>query len=190
MQRLFDRIEIEEFANLSRRDSPDLLFNLMGFGRPLHEYVDTGRPEHLVGACGPSLGVLAAAARGPTRIRAGEIAAGSVAGQRTTITGISRGDEVVRFTPTWFCTEDLDPEWDLRSTGWRVRVRGDASLDVEIGFPIALDDFASFTPALTANRPVNAIPLVCAAAPGILSTADLPPVTPSPVTPAPFAPAS
>lgn len=200
LQRRVDGIEIEEFANLSRRDSPDLLFNLMGFGRPLHEYDDTGRPEHLLRAFGPSLGVLAAAAgrpvdewkasgevaaaRRPASILAGELAAGSVAGQRTTITGISGGDEVVRFTPTWFCTEDLEPAWDLRSTGWRVRVRGDASLDVEIRFPIALDEFASFTPGLTANRPVNAIPLVCAAAPGILSTADLPPVTPAPFTPA------
>ena len=37
----------------------------------------------------------------------------------------------------------------------------------------------SFTPAFTANRPVNAIPYVCAAPPGILSTTDLPPITPA-----------
>ena len=38
---------------------------------------------------------------------------------------------------------------------------------------------ASFTPAYTANRPVNAIPYVVAARPGILSTTDLPPITPA-----------
>ena len=64
-------------------------------------------------------------------------------------------------------------------TGWRVRVRGDAPFDVEISFPVPLDDLGSFTPALTANRPVNAIPYVCAAAPGILATTDLPPITPA-----------
>jgi 4-hydroxy-tetrahydrodipicolinate reductase len=59
-----------------------------------------------------------------------------------------------------------------------VRVRGDAPLDVELPFPIPLDDLGAFTPAYTANRPVNAIPLVCTGPPGILSTADLPPITP------------
>ena len=82
------------------------------------------------------------------------------------------------FSANWYCTDDLEPAWDLLATGWRVRVRGDASLDVEISFPIALEDLGSFTPALTANRPVNAIPYVCAAPPGILATADLPQIPP------------
>jgi len=193
LQRRVEKIEIEEFANLSRRDSPQLLFGLMGFGQPLVSY-NPDRASHLLAAFGPALGVLAeaagrpvdawtchgevAAARRTTSILAGEIAEGTVAAQRTVITGSSDGADVVRFTPTWYCTDELEPGWDLRPTGWRVRVRGDASLDVEIGFPIPVDDLASFTPALTANRPVNAIPLVCDAPPGILSTADLPPITP------------
>ena len=193
LQRRVDLIEIEEFANLSRRDSPHLLFQIMGFGQPIDSY-DPSRSSYLLGEFGPPLGVLAqaagrpvdewtssgevAAARRNTSILAGEIAEGTVAAQRTVITGISDGAEVVRMTPTWYCTDELEPAWDLQATGWRVRVRGDASLDVAISFPIPLEDFASFTPALTANRPVNAIPLVCAAAPGILSTADLPPIIP------------
>jgi hypothetical protein len=194
LQRRVDLIEIEEFANLSRRDSPHLLFQVMGFGQPIDAY-DPSRSSFLLGEFGPPLGVLAraagrqidewtcsgevAAARRDTAILAGEIAEGTVAAQRTVITGSCDGAEVVRMTPTWYCTDELEPAWDLQATGWRVRVRGDASLDVAISFPIPLEDFASFTPALTANRPVNAIPLVCAAAPGILSTADLPPITPA-----------
>jgi 4-hydroxy-tetrahydrodipicolinate reductase len=73
----------------------------------------------------------------------------------------------------------VEPAWDLGPTGWRVRVRGDAALDVTIGFPIPVEELGAFTPALTANRPVNAIPYVCAAPPGMLSTADLPPITPA-----------
>ena len=114
-----------------------------------------------------------------TSILAGELAAGSVAAQRTTIVGTSAGDEVVRFTANWYCTDDVEPAWDLRPTGWRVRVRGDAPFDVDLTFPIPLDDLGSFTPAYTANRPVNAIPYVCAAPPGILATADLPPIVPA-----------
>ena len=120
-----------------------------------------------------------AGARETTTVLAGEIPKGTVAAQRTSIVGHSGGDAVVRFTACWYCTPDLDPAWDVGSTGWRVRVRGDAPLDVELPFPIPLDDLADFTPAYTANRPVNAVPYVCMAAPGILSTADLPPITPA-----------
>ncbi len=37
---------------------------------------------------------------------------------------------------------------------------------------------ASFVPAYNANGPVNAIPYVCAARPGLLTTEDLPPILP------------
>ena len=101
--------------------------------------------------------------------------------------GRSHGVDVVRFRPTWYCTADVDPAWDLGPTGWRVRVHGDAPLDVRIDFPVALDDLGAFTPAYTANRPVNSVPYVCAAPPGILATADLPAITPAgPGTPTPL----
>ena len=194
MQRRVDSIEIEEFANLSRRDSPNLLFELMGFGQPLDSF-DASRASYLVHEFGPPLAALAdaaqrpvdgwtcsgevAAARRDTTIAAGDLSAGSIAAQRTTIVGRSDGDDVIRFTPTWYCSTDIDPVWDLRPTGWRVRVRGDAPFEVELPFPVPLDDLGSFTPAYTANRPVNAIPYVCDAPPGILSTSDLPPITPA-----------
>ena len=193
LQRRVDSVEIEEFANLSRRDSPHLLFELMGFGKSVGDF-DSNRSSYLLGEFGPPLDALAAAAdraidewvctgevaaaRGATSIAAGDIAAGTVAAQRTHIVGRFDGADVVRFTPTWYCSQDIDPAWDLRSTGWRVRVRGDAPLDVELAFPIPLDELGEVTPAYTANRPVNAVPHVCAAAPGILSTVDLPPITP------------
>jgi hypothetical protein len=194
LQRRVESVEIDEFADLSRRDSPHLLFEQMGYGKPLASY-DANRSSYLLAAFGSSLGVLAAAAGRPvdawsctgevaaarctTRIAAGELAAGTIAAQRTTIVGQSDGADVVRFTPTWYCTTDLEPAWDLRPTGWRVRVRGDAPFDVGLEFPIALEELAEFTPAYTANRPVNAVPYVCAAPPGILSTSDLPAITPA-----------
>jgi 4-hydroxy-tetrahydrodipicolinate reductase len=194
LQRSVDSVEIEEFADMSRRDSPNLLFEQMGFGQPLDSY-SPKRAAYLVGEFSPSLALLAeaagrpvnawtgsgevAAARRTTALVAGELPAGSVAAQRTTVVGSTDGVEVVRFSANWYCTTDIEPAWDLRPTGWRVRVRGDASLDVDIAFPVPVEELGSFTPALTANRPVNAIPYVCAAKPGILATTDLPPITPA-----------
>ncbi len=194
MQRRVESVEIEEFADLSRRDSPHLLFEQMKFGQPVSA-VDDRRSSYLLGEFGPPLGLLAeaagrpvdawaskgdvAAARATTTIVAGELPAGSVAAQRTTIVGTSQGDDVVRFSVNWYCTTDVEPAWDLKPTGWRVRVRGDAPFDVDLPFPIPVEDLGSFTPAYTANRPVNAIPYVCNAPPGILVTADLPPITPA-----------
>ncbi len=194
LQRHVESYEIEEFANLSRRDSPALLFELMGFGRPLDSY-SPDRASYLLGEFGPALAGIAAAADRPvddwtcagevaaarrtTTILAGEILEGTVAAQRNVLGGISDGTEVVRFTATWYCSTELEPQWELRPTGWRVRVRGDAPLDVELPFPVPVDELASYTPAYTANRPVNAIPYVCAARPGLLATDDLPPITPA-----------
>jgi len=61
MQRRVDSIEIEEFANLSRRNSPTLLFELMGFGQPLASF-DADRSSYLLAEFAPPLAALAEAA--------------------------------------------------------------------------------------------------------------------------------
>jgi 4-hydroxy-tetrahydrodipicolinate reductase len=194
MQRRVDRIEIEEYANMSGRSSPHLLFEQMGYARPLGP-PDPRRAQHLLTQFGPPLAELAEAAGRPVddwsahgelaaatedlEIAAGPIPAGTVAAQRTVISGNSAGDEVVRFTATWYCSTELDPQWDLLGTGWRVRMKGDAPLDVSLEFPFSVEELGDHTPGYTANRPVNAIPYVVAAGPGILTTRDLPPLVPS-----------
>jgi hypothetical protein len=189
LQRTVESIEIDEFADMSRRDSPHMIFEQMGFGKPLASY-EPRRAAYLVGEFSPSLALLAeaagrpvdawtgtgdvAAARRDTTLVAGDLPAGTVAAQRTTVVGTSAGAEVIRFSANWYCTTEVEPAWDLRPTGWRVRVRGDAPFDVDLTFPVPVDELGSVTPAYTANRPVNAVPYVCAARPGILSTTDLP----------------
>jgi 4-hydroxy-tetrahydrodipicolinate reductase len=51
-------------------------------------------------------------------------------------------------------------------------------MDVTVEFPVPVEELGDFTPALTANRPVNAVAYVCAAPAGILTTEALPPLTP------------
>ena len=43
-------------------------------------------------------------------------------------------------------------------------------------FDFPLEEMGAYTPGYTANRAVNAVAVVCAAAPGIRTTVDLPQV--------------
>jgi 4-hydroxy-tetrahydrodipicolinate reductase len=191
IQRRLDGLTIDEFADLSQRDSPGLLFQVMGFGRPPAD-LDERRLSHGRTSFGPSLALLAdalglplddidasgavATAARPVEIAAGTLEAGTVAAQRVIVTGVHGGRPLLRFRATWYCTPDLDPAWEVRRTGWRVRVDGDAPLDVDLPFPVTLEDMGATTPGYTANRAVNAVPVVCAAPPGIRTTVDLPQV--------------
>ncbi|ORV24632.1 hypothetical protein AWB98_20515 [Mycolicibacterium conceptionense] len=190
IQRRIDFIEIEEFGDMSRRPSPHMLLEQMRFGKPLDQFDPDRRKNHLFGEYQPTLTMLAeiagfvidewsaqggvAAARRDTQITVGEIKAGTAAAQRVTICGRSAGADRIRFVQYGFVATDTDPDWDLQRTGWRVRVRGDAPLDVTLPFPVDLNELPSVVPAFNANGVVNAIPYVCAAAPGILATHDLP----------------
>lgn len=191
IQRRLNGLTIDEYADLSQRNSPQLLFDLMGFGRPAGTF-EQFRANYLRSSFGPSLqmvadaiglpldsveasGELAMASR-ETTIAAGTLAAGSVAAQRITISGVRAGQSLIQFRATWYCTTDLNPAWSVLDTGWHVSVDGDAPLEVTLRMPIPLDRMAEVSPAYTANRAVNAVPYVCAAAPGIRSTLDLPQV--------------
>jgi hypothetical protein len=189
IQRELDHMVIEEFADLSKRDSPELLFTLMGYGTQPDEF-NRGRWAHGAASFGPSLRLVAealglpldsvvstgdvATARQTTTIAAGTIEAGTVAAQRLQVDGLRHGRPLLSFMATWYCTTDLNQEWDLRATGWRVRVAGDAPLDVEMRLDVPLEKMGEMSPGYTANRAVNAVAIVCAAAPGIRTSVDLP----------------
>lgn len=190
--RRVDELTVDEYANLSQRPSPELLFGVMGFGAEPFAF-DPGRLRHGRTSFGPSLRLVAdalslpldsveaegelATARHRVRIAAGELAAGTVAAQRLTVTGMHAGRPLLRFRATWYCTPDLTPAWDLHDTGWHVSVRGDAPLEVGLRLPVPLDRMAEVSPSYTANRAVNAVPFVCAAASGIRTVLDLPQIT-------------
>jgi hypothetical protein len=192
LSRRLDCLTIDEFGDVSSRNSPDLLFNIMGFGRTPSAF-DPRQIEHVKGDFAGSLAQLADAAGividsweavgemgAATRdivIAAGTIKAGTVAAQRITISGMRDGRAVLRFRANWYCSRDIDrPDWRLRESGWRIRVEGDTPVEVDISFPVAPEDYAAFTPGLTAHRAVNAVAAVCNAPPGIRTTADMPQV--------------
>ena len=191
IQRQLTGLVIKEFADLSLRNSPELLFDLMGYGADPAAF-DPGRWAHGAASFGPSLRLLAeslglpldsveasgevAVARRTTEIAAGRLEAGTVAAQRMTVTGVRGGRPLLTFAANWYCTTDLEPDWDLGATGWRLTVDGDAPLRVDMRFDFPLEEMAAHTPGYTANRAVNLVALVCRAAPGIRTSVELPQV--------------
>ncbi len=194
IQRRLDHIQIDEFADCSSRDSPEMLFDMMGFGAQPGA-ASEGQLRHKEMSFGPSMQLVATAlgmpidrfevsgaqglARNDVHIAAGVVPKGTVAATKTTLTGYHKGKPLITMCTTWFISEDVETsdgkEWEFRSpSGWHLVMQGDCPLDVVIGFPCAPEDYAGMTPGLTANRPVNAVPYVCDAAPGIVTTADLP----------------
>jgi hypothetical protein len=194
MQRRLDRLVIEEFADMSSRKSPEMIFDLMGFGRDPSHFDPRGVEAHGGASFAGSLGTVAdalslpldevvakgqvAVARHATDIAAGRVEAGTIAAQRLEVTGMHGGRPLLCFSANWYLTPDVDPAWDLRATGWHVLVEGDTPLDVDIHFPVPPEKWAATSPGLTAHRPVNAIPYVCEAEPGIRTSVELPQIIP------------
>lgn len=192
IQRRLDQLRISEYADLSTRNSPELLFQIMGFGQPPNPAAEAGRAQHLRGAFGPTLQMLAEAvglpmdrieaqgevafARERVEIAAGTIEPGTVGAMRTVVRGMRGTQELMSFSAYWFVTQALDRSWELLGDGWRVEIDGDAPLDLALRFTVAPELKAATTPGYTAHRAVNAVACVCDAAPGIRSTAELPQV--------------
>lgn len=188
MQRRLDCLTLEEFADMSSRNSPEMIFDGLGFGRAPVQ-LDEATQSAMAGNA-PSLRMAAAAlslpldevtgtveyavARHRLEIAAGTIEAGTVAAIRMVTNGMRNGKTVFRKRGLLYLTRDIEPAWELRDTGWRFLVEGDAPLEVSISFPVSDADYAAFSPGLTAHPPVNAIPYICDAAPGLRTTADLP----------------
>ncbi len=195
LQRRLDHLLIEEFADMSSRNSPELIFDLMGFGRDPASFDPRGVEAHGGAAFAGSLEVVAealslpldsvtatgevATARSDVDIAAGHVRAGTIAAQRMQVSGLRNGRPLLTFSANWYLTPDVEPAWDLRETGWHLLLEGDTPLDIDVRFPVPPDQWAATSPGLTAHRPVNAIPYVCRAESGIRTIVDLPQIIPS-----------
>lgn len=193
LQRRIDLLTIDEYGDVTSRNSPDLLFRVMGFGKKIGAELD--HEQTLIHQSRiNSLALLAdaiglpceefqiieeyAAAKHDVHMVAGSIKAGTVGATRTTQQGLRNGRPFMRVRSNWYVTRDLDQDWELGDNGWRIRVEGDTPIDMTITFPVSEADYPKMTPGLTAHPAVNAVPYVVEAAPGIRSSADLPPLIP------------
>ena len=113
----------------------------------------------------------------PIRIGAHTVEPGTMAELRFEVRGIVAGRVVIVVEHITRLDDDLVPEWPRGNGSYRVIVTGFPKIRCELEFEDERGDHAVGGVILTATRLVNAIPAVCAAAPGLLSALDLPLVT-------------
>lgn len=196
LQRRLDCLTIFEYADCSSRNSPEMLFQMMGFAANPEAGPNKAILGHMKDSFSGTLMLIAEAvglsldnievrgglgiARKDIHIPAGVVPAGTIAATRSTLSGMRDGKPLIRFIATWYVSADVRTDdgesWEFRESGWRVRLEGDCPMDIGITFPVAPENYADMTPGLTAHRPVNSVRLVCEAPPGLHTTVDLPQV--------------
>ncbi len=190
-QRRLDYFLIEEFADMTTRASPELIDMMFGMDpsemdlssvTPSLEYQFMQSLQQITRALRLPIdkvttkGTVAVTAK-TVQIGVATIKAGTVGAWIFDVTGLRNGKPLMTFRPHWYITQDLksaDVHFRDYPSGWHVVVEGDVPLDIDIRFD--KKDYANTSPGINANIPVNVIPNVCAARPGILTTVDLPPI--------------
>ncbi len=188
IQRRLDCLTIDEYADMREYGSPETLFDLLGYGQP-PEAFDERRMAGVKVGFANSLNLVAdavglpleqvkvfgevATASDPVPVLGRVIAPGTIAAIRTTIAGYRDGQLLMQFRANWYCTKDVQADWDLRDIGWRIQVDGDAPLDISIANPVPRERLSDVTPNKTPFRVVNAVPAVCRAPAGIATTLSL-----------------
>lgn len=106
---------------------------------------------------------------------------GHVAGVHAKWLGILGGQPVVELNVKWTISDAVAPDWDIADAYLveihgtpMIKLRGEV-LPADLSLPV--DELIATGFILTAMPVVNAIPAVVAARPGIVTYADLPPVT-------------
>lgn len=106
---------------------------------------------------------------------------GHVAGIHAKWLGISRGEAVVELNAQWTLSTDIEPQWEI-AMAYLIEVNGTPQIKLRVDvlpadLSLPMEELIATGFVITAMPVVNAIPAVVAARPGIVTYADLPPVT-------------
>ena len=189
-----------EIADYATYDGATVMFDVMGFGKPLDDVPMLFQPGVLGVAWGCALRQLAAGLnmsldaitesyeREPAPeafdIAAGHIPKGGVAAVRFQINGIVDDRAALVVEHVTRLRGDLRPDWAQPAQpggSYRVEITGEPSYAVDICPTSKHGDHNHAAIAGAAARVVNAIPSVIAAPPGIRTTLDLPLVSAVPL---------
>lgn len=191
--RRIEQVRCMEIADYATYDGAVVMFDVMGFGKPVDQVPLLFAPGVLSIAWGTAIRQLAAGlnisvnsitesyqlepAPEPFDIAAGHIPKGGVAAVRFEITGMAGGRPVIVVEHVTRLRGDLRPDWAQPAQpggSYRVQITGEPSYGVDICPTSSLGDHNHAAISGAAGRIVNAIPAVIAAPPGIRTTLDLP----------------
>jgi 2,4-diaminopentanoate dehydrogenase len=191
-----EQIRCMEIINYDTYDSATVMFDVMGFGRPLDEIPMLLQPGVLSLAWGSVVRQLAAGldidldevtetyVREPAPddfdIASGHIAKGTAAALRFEVRGMKNGKAAVVLEHVTRLRDDLRPDWPQPAQeggSYRIEITGEPSYSLDLCLSSPNGDHNHAGLVATAARVVNAIPEVVAAPPGIRTTLDLPLVT-------------
>ncbi len=188
-----EQIRCMEIVDYATYNSATVMFDVMGFGKPLDEIPVLLAPGVLSMAWGSVVRQIAAGldieldqvtemyVREPAPeafdIAAGHIPAGSAAALRFEVLGHSGGAPAVVLEHVTRLRADLCPDWPQPAQpggSYRVEITGEPSYTMDLCLSSRNGDHNHAGLVATAARIVNAVPAVVAAPPGIRTTLDLP----------------
>jgi 4-hydroxy-tetrahydrodipicolinate reductase len=190
-----DEVRCFELLDYSTYDNPTVLFDVMGFGKPLDETPMLLMPGVLSLAWGSVVRQLAAGlgveldevtetvVRLPApekfEIASGTIEEGTAAALRFEVLGKRNGKPVCVLEHVTRLRPDLGPDWPQPAGQgcYRVQVSGEPNYTLDLQLLGSDGDHNTAGLKATAMRLVNAIEAVVAAPPGLLTALDLPLVT-------------
>ncbi|BDY26853.1 diacylglycerol kinase [Mycolicibacterium mageritense] len=190
------QIRCMEIVDYATYDSATVMFDVMGFGKPLDETPMLLQPGVLSLAWGSVVRQLATGlgieldevtethVREPAPedfdIASGHIPKGTTAAMRFEVRGMVDGHPAVVLEHVTRLRDDLCPSWPQPAQeggSYRIELTGEPSYALDLCLSSPNGDHNHAGLVATAARVVNAIPAVVAAEPGIRTTLELPLVT-------------
>ncbi len=187
------QVKTYELADYATYDGAEVMFDLMGFGKPVTDTPLLFLPGVLSMAWGTAIRMTATAlgfevddivehwevepAPEGYDIAAGRIEQGTIAAMKFSISGMVAGHPAVVVEHVTRTRDDLRPDWARPAAGggsYRVEITGEPSYVVDVVPSSEHGDHNHAAIVAACGRIVNAIPDVVAAAPGIRTTLDLP----------------
>lgn len=187
--RHIDHLLVQELLDYASYDNAEMLFDIMGFGRPPDAAVPMSSPE-IAGMTFHAPIMLVADGLGARidrfsydrqvaladrafDVAAGRIEVGTVSAQRFSCSAIINGRKALAVEHITRLADDQAPDWPT-GRGWKVTVQGRPSMVLEATIAVHGEDENDQGCLATAMHAVHAIAPVCAAAPGIRTFLDLP----------------
>jgi hypothetical protein len=193
LARAVSRIDhIHVYETVDHLANPSKYIEFMGFGRapadllanpsrsPDAPYIFAQSMAMVVEGLGKKIGKVTATLEVATATRdiaypGGVVRVGTVAGQHYEWTAWADGKPLITYHCFWTMgSEDLEPRWETRGSGYRVVIDGDPYLEMTLSGRPGADGRMQYPGmAVTAMIGVNAIPAVCDARPGVVTHLDL-----------------